>query len=185
MKKHESIKFHQSHDKYGKLKSEIRITVPKEQLAGFVLVPKWLIVTISLIALAIVTTITASVVVIDLAPRPGLYQESCLKRSCIKNFGLTCKNNTCDCPTGYIYINKCIMKKSYMEKCHLTSYCEDGKNLVCLNGVCSCNSTQYWNGKICSTMNTFSKTCTSNSQCNSDQLLYCKLGNCVCNSNRY
>ena len=184
MQKEESKIFKKHIDHKGQLKYILRYKFPKEQLNGFVLIPKWLVGLGTIFSFAVLTILLASIIVIDNAPRAALYQEDCTGRSCNKYLGLICKNNTCDCRTGYIYINKCTIKRAYKEQCHLTTYCEDNKNLVCLNGVCSCNSSQYWNGKICLTLNTFGKTCTSSSQCNINQMLYCNQGNCVCNANR-
>ena len=128
MSKEESVTIHESRDQNGQLQSVIRYKIPKEKLNGCVLIPKWLVGLGSIMSVAVLTTIIASVVVIHNAPRAALYQENCSGRSCTKDLGLICKNKTCDCPTGYIYINKCIARKTYMEQCHLNSYCQDNTN---------------------------------------------------------
>ena len=170
----------------GKLKSIFRYKVPLEETKGFYLIPKWLIVSIGIIYAFVQISLIAAAFLINFQSRPGLYKESCFGRSCNKNFGLLCSNNTCVCPTDYVYIDKCIAKRTYMQKCNSDMYCKD--TMVCLNGVCSCNSSQYLNSNndTCLNMISYKQSCKTDSQCDSRLILYCstKYGMCMCNSDR-
>ena len=178
---------HQSVGENGKLNSALRYVFPVDKTNG-VLIPKWLLVTASLIATSVLITLVAAIVVVVLAPRNALYLENCAGRSCIPNFGLKCINKTCQCTTGYIYINKCTSKINYMEKCLSLNNCMDSANLVCLNGVCMCNSTAYWNNKksTCINKGNISAACSSNDQCLGNLMITCNIqqGICGCDSTR-
>ena len=125
------------------------------------------------------------IIIVHIAPRNGLLGESCFGRSCVKNFGLKCISNICACEAGYEYIDKCILKKTYMQKCHENSICND-TNLICFNGVCSCNSTQYWNNQTCVSKNSKDSKCLSTLQCLDNLMLYCNTlqSICTCPNNR-
>ena len=91
-----------------------------------------------------------------------------------------------DWEDSYLYIDQCIQKKTYGEKCTMDAYCKDKLNLLCWNGVCSCNETQYWTGVTCANKAYYLKSC-SNSVCLDNLMLYCKQDTkiCVCPSTRY
>jgi hypothetical protein len=130
----------------------------------------------------------ALIAAVCFASRKALYQENCATRSCVSNLNLKCINNTCNCDSGYLYIDKCTLKKKYLENCHLTSYCEDNMNLVCLDGVCKCNdATNYWTGSTCVSKKTYQQVCHSNNQCLTLQMFYCDTSTslCLCDSSRY
>ena len=40
------------------------------------------------------------------------------------------------------------LKKNFTESC-LTNKCNDALQLICLNQICSCTATMYWNGYSC------------------------------------
>lgn len=186
-KDNNSVTYHQSYDKFGRLKSVIRYKIPTDEIKGFVFIPKWFTVLAGAFYLLILLILFAAIFIVTLQSRPGFYQESCLGRSCIKNFGLTCKNNTCTCATGYTYVDKCILKKTYLQQCNANYYCQDNTNLVCLSGVCTCNSTQYWDGKVCTSFSEYHQSCKTDTQCDPRLKLYCntKYGLCDCTSDRY
>ncbi len=181
-----SVTLSQKYDKSGEIQSAIKFTVPKEVTTGFYFIPKWAIGLVGIFSVFVLTVLFAAIFVVYNAPRPGLYQESCAGRSCIKNFGLVCANSTCQCPNGYLYIYNCTLKKAYAEKCNGNNYCHDNKNLLCLNGVCSCNSTQYWNNISCSNLVSYGKSCKIDSQCDNNLKLVCDTihGICACSSAR-
>ena len=86
-------------DKKGKLRSRLQYinTNSLSKDSAFVYIPKWLLITGSFISLAILVTIVSSIFIITLRPNPALYKEDCATRSCIKNLGLYCINQTCQC----------------------------------------------------------------------------------------
>ena len=110
---------HANYSDDGELQSVIKAFKKKPDLTGHFLVPKWLLVLGVLMATSILITLMASIFVVVLAPRPGLINESCAQRSCLKDLNLKCINKTCQCSAGYFYTNKCILTKNYMESCHL------------------------------------------------------------------
>ena len=181
-----SFTFYESYDSNGQLQSVIKYTIPNEETSGYFFIPKWLIALAVLFYVFVLTCLFAAIFVVYLAPRPGLYQESCAGRSCVKNFNLVCLNNTCTCPNGYVYIDKCTLKKTYSEQCNSNNYCQVKKNLVCLNGVCSCNSKQYWTGNTCPNLGYYASSCNSNSNCDDSIKLVCDTtrGKCGCLSTR-
>ena len=154
--------------------------------SGFCLIPNWAIPLALLYGLAILIGLIAALAVITFAPPAASYQESCARRSCVKNFGLVCKNNTCNCPSGYIFIEKCTLKKAYMEQCNSDSYCSDNASMICLNGNCLCSSSKYWNGLKCVSRVSYGSSCNSNQQCLENSFLNCDTatGKCTCNTNR-
>jgi hypothetical protein len=171
----------------GDLKSAV-ILIDKDVDKSKCLIPKWALVLCIIGCCFILAVLIAALAAVYFAQRPGLYKESCLMRSCVGNLSLKCINNTCLCNTGYIYIDKCTLKKDYMEKCHLTSYCKDNTSMICMDGVCKCSDLKYWNGKACTNKQSYGKTCTSEDQCLTQSILYCdtKTGKCTCdNTTRY
>ena len=169
----------------GDLKSLVILTDKKSKKY---LMPKWAVVLSSLACCFILISLGAALFAVYYAQRPALYLENCEKRSCIKGFNLKCINNTCLCDTGYIYIDKCSLKKDYTEKCHKTSYCKDNKNMICKNGVCECDSVNYWNGSMCASKSTYQQPCSVDKVCFTGQMLYCDTitKTCLCdNFTRY
>jgi hypothetical protein len=185
-KKFAPIILFESFDQNGELKSVIQYVNRKDETSKYCLIPKWCMGLASLFCAFILLILFSAIFIVSTASRPGLYKESCVGRSCVKDFGLVCKNYTCDCPTGYLYIDKCTYKKTFLEKCNGNQYCLDNTNLVCLDGVCKCNTTQYWNNKICTNVLTYGISCKTDIQCNSMLNLYCdlKYGICGCDSSR-
>ncbi len=175
-----SFTFYENHDNDGKLQSVIKYIIPKEETAGYWFIPKWLIALGGLFYVFVIICLFAAIFVVYDAPRSGLYQESCAGRSCIKNFGLVCDNSKCICPTGYLYVDKCTMKKTYGDRCNANNYCKDNTNLYCLNGVCSCNSSQYWNNNSCSNLRSYAASCDSYSQCDANLKFICDTTHGIC-----
>ena len=172
-------------DENGNLQSVIQYKFPKKEINGFQ-VPKWTLVTGSLMVLSILITLIAAIVVVVLAPRNALHNENCKARSCIGNLGLKCINNTCECPPEYVYIDKCRLRQNYLENCASPNSCKEGKNLTCIDGVCKCNSKSYWDGKVCLKTGTYNSKCSDSIQCFTNSILYCdkSLGKCACDTAR-
>lgn len=163
------------------------------KIRGDCFLPKWVLITASLISAFILLGLIAAVVVVSFAKPAAVYQQNCQGRSCMKGLNLKCVNNTCVCDTGYIFINNCSLKKNHSEQCHATEYCKDNVNLVCLDGVCKCAAHQYWNGSSCVVVSTdsalmYGQSCINDKHCITDAGLYCdkKRGICTCdNTTRY
>ena len=49
---------------------------------------------------------------------------------------------------GSALVQSIALKKNFTESC-LTYKCDDSLQLICLNQICSCSSTMYWNGYSC------------------------------------
>ena len=182
MAKNEPVTFYENFDENNNLKSIIQY-IDKEEKRDKCLVPKWL-VGLCCIGSAFIYILLAASLILSLSPRHSLYQESCEKKSCAKNLNLKCINKTCLCETGYIYIDKCTLKKNYLEQCHTTAICKDDSKMICLDGVCQCAAESYWNGTMCQVKSTYNQVCTKESQCLTSQLLYCDLTQkkCTCDS---
>ena len=180
------ITFYEKYDDSGILQSVIKYKIQEEEKEGYYFIPKWAIVLAGVFYVFVFIMLLTAIFVVYMAPRPGLYQESCLGRSCIKNFGLVCLNSKCSCSTGYLYIDKCVFKKTYAEQCNGNNYCQDNTSLVCLNGACSCNSSQYWNNEACTNFVSYGKSCKTDSQCDPSLKLICDTihGSCACQSSR-
>jgi hypothetical protein len=150
-------------------------------------IPRWGVVLGVLVGIVIATILISAIAIVYFAPRPGLYQESCEKRSCLKELNLKCLDGLCQCADDYYYEYKCNLKKTYMEKCQSISNCKNNTNLVCRDGVCKCYNYQYWNGKLCSNSSSYNQKCTNSSQCDADSILYCdsKQAKCLCETTRY
>ena len=148
--------------------------------------PFWQFVMLCNFILAILIILAASLYV-AFSKRPGLYNESCVSRSCLTQLNLKCINGTCLCPSTQYYMKGCFNKKTYLQTCMgNSSYCIDGKSLFCLDGVCKCNSNSYWNGSSCAPQLSYGKACNSNSQCLAGTQMTCDSVSkiCSCPSNR-
>ena len=120
------IVFFKSYAANGELKSIIQYkNLDKENKKC--LIPRWVLVLSISWCLFISLILIAALAAVYFAQRPALYKESCVSRSCVKDLNLKCINKTCLCETGYIYIDKCTLKKSYLEQCHLTEICKDNR----------------------------------------------------------
>ena len=175
---------YESRDVYGNLQSVIQYVYPKKEKPSGWVIPKWFLGLASIYGIAILIGLISALFVIYFAPPPAFYQENCARRSCVQNFGFICKNQTCLCPNGYIFIDNCTLKKAFMEQCNLNSYCADNTSLICLNGKCSCSSTKYWNGKNCLDKISYGSSCKINDQCLDNLFLYCDpwLNQCACSN---
>ena len=134
------------------------------------------------------TCLLAAILIVVYAQMPGLYMESCKGRSCTSGLNLKCVNNTCVCTSNEFYSKSCEKKKTYSEHCSLLLPCEDGKSLLCRDGVCKCNSTSYWKSTSCTPKKGYKQDCSNTSQCLNDLLmLTCDSisKKCLCNSARY
>lgn len=172
----------------GRLKSIYRIVEFTEDKNKYCAIPFWQMVMIALGLIAIAIILSAALFIEFNSKRPGLYNESCVGRSCKGGLGLKCINQLCQCQSNQYYVIGCTKKKDYMELCNgnLDS-CVDGKNMSCLNGYCMCDYSSYWDGKVCLTMKKYGEKCTSDENCNKDLLLTCDKTRmkCYCSSDRY
>ena len=149
-------------------------------------VPFWLLVMLCYLIFAILIILAASLYV-KFSKRPGLYNESCASRSCLKQLNLKCINGTCLCPSTQYYMKGCFNKKTYLQQCMgNSSYCINGQNLVCLDGVCKCNRNSYWKGSSCVPQLTYATPCNSSSQCLAGTQMTCDsiFKICSCPTNR-
>lgn len=115
----------------GEVKTKVEVIQKEENNRCMSKIPRWVVALAISGACFILLALLAALFAVYFAPRAALYQENCEKRSCVKDFGLKCINKTCLCDTGYVYINKCVLKKNYLEKCHLTIECKDNQNMIC------------------------------------------------------
>ena len=61
---------------------------------------------------------------------------------------------------------KCLDQVSEGSLCKQENACISGKGLSCINGVCKCATTQYWNGNNCANLLTYNTgTCKTKSEC--------------------
>jgi hypothetical protein len=183
MAKNKPVIFYVNFDENNKLKSIIQY-IENIEKHDKCLVPKWL-VGLGCIGSAFITILLAASLLLFFSPKHSLYQESCEKKSCFKDLNLKCINKTCLCETGYIYIDKCILKKNYIEKCHITAVCKDETEMICLDGVCKCAPESYWNGTMCQVKSTYNQVCTKESHCLTSQFLYCDLTQKKCSCDSY
>ena len=149
------------------------------------LVPKWTVVLCGFGYCFIAIILISALAVVFFANAPAFYQQSCISRSCFKSLNLKCLNKTCLCDTGYFYIDKCLLKKDYMQQCNDDSYCKDNTSMVCRDGTCTCDNSNYWNGGACISKSTYQQSCTNDNQCFTEKVLYCdsKSKKCSCNNN--
>lgn len=147
-------------------------------------VPKWAIVMIGLGLTEIAIVFSAGIYVFIGSKLPGVYNESCLGRSCTKGLNLKCINGQCLCEMDNYYVIGCQARKQYLKPCYGDSSCI--QELNCINGVCNCNDQGYWNGSACESKRTFGSTCKSDKQCSSIAMLFCASykKQCVCPSER-
>ena len=155
MTKNEPVIHYKRYDKNNKLKSIIQY-IEKDEKHDKCLVPKWLI-GLSAIGTIFISILLAASLILFFSPRHSLYKESCEKKTCVKDLELKCINKTCLCETGYIYIDKCTLKKNYQEKCHISAICKDNTKMICLDGVCKCDSESYWNDYMCQIKSTYNQ----------------------------
>ena len=166
----------------GELKSVLQYKDDSKK--RFILIPKWVVVLACAIAIFLFFTLIVSLIVVSSAKPPATFQQSCEGRSCMKNLNLKCLNNTCQCDTGYFYISKCVLKKSFMEQCKNTSQCKDNANLVCNDGVCKCKAFAYWDGKQCINKTSYGQPCTNNSQCLTNNAIICDKNTSTCSCDK-
>ena len=138
-------------------------------------VPKWSIFIAILFLFFLYIVMIAAFVILIGAPRPGLYLESCNQRSCSKENKLKCIDSVCQClPTEY-YTNKCITKKSFLQKCQAHNQCSTA---YCNLGQCDCvNKTSECKG--------YNQYCKINSDCIQSKLLTCISSKCGCDNSRF
>jgi hypothetical protein len=90
----------------------------------------------------------------------------------------------CICPSlmFYNYISlKCIEQLLNNNTCTVLDACRNDLGLNCENGICQCNSTQFWNASACVNYYSYNQgSCSGNSQCISN--LICKTSgvSCLC-----
>ena len=107
---------------------------PEKIASHLVLVPQGAVV-IALISLALLFVLLISaVVIVDLAPQPAAFNESCASRSCKKEFDMKCIEGFCTCPSDQYFVTKCISKKSFLETCASNGECN--RLLYCIQGKC-------------------------------------------------
>jgi hypothetical protein len=154
--------------------------------ASEIKVPSWMSGLGALLYLLLFAILIAAVVILLSSKRPGVYLESCEKRSCEAGLDLKCIDGKCQCLSSQYYETKCIDKKTNNQLCQETNQCKDNTNLICYAGKCQCDVTAYWTGTICKTRFTYKQPCKGD-QCQNIQMLYCdnKAGVCTCNSTRY
>jgi hypothetical protein len=176
---------HENYDYFGRIVSRIDvIDKTKESTKNKSLVTKhWCY--LSILGLIAISIILAASLILNFWKRPALYNESCVRRSCLTELNMKCINKTCVCTADQYYSNKCEDKKSYMNNCESSStHCKS--NLKCRDGYCKCTSDQYWNETKCFAKRKYSESCTTTEQCDANQMVYCDPINliCSCPSNR-
>lgn len=78
-------------------------------------------------------------------------------------------------------------KKDFLERCNgQTSNCRDNTNLICLDGICKCNQTNYWDGEQCVFKKSYRQRCYSDDECSLELMLHCdkRKNRCLCRHNR-
>lgn len=169
----------------GKLKSKIYIfrDTLKSPL-GYISMPQWALVIIGLTLALLIGILVAAVDILVYAKSPGLYLESCDKRSCKSGLNLKCINKLCTCLSDQYYAASCMNKKDYLQNCLATYQCKES-TLICWDGLCVCNITSYWNGQSCYKRRTYREIC-SGDQCLTTSMLYCNttIGICTCSTDR-
>lgn len=129
------------------------------------------------------------------------YNEPCnfYYNECDSNYmcrGIVGATSSTYCLCRYDYYfngtsHSCLPTSNYGGACFNITQCYQYANLQCLNSVCTCSSTQYWNGTYCIDYLVYGQPCTSSSQCNpydinmnctvpllgiSQKVCYCKSG---------
>lgn len=152
------------------------------------LIPNWLIVVCSILAISVLTVSILSGTLQYYFRNPGVFNEDCSNRQCNKKLSLICVNEKCICDKNYFYLKGCQFKKSYLKNCNNNSNeCLDNTNMICSSGVCTCDKSDYWDGQVCKKKSQFAEPCqSSDSQCYSSSFLYCdiKSGKCLCQNDR-
>lgn len=144
----------------------------------------WIGVLLCLLLITLIIVFIASLFLLKWK-RPGLYLEDCNQRSCVPGLGLKCINSICQCPSESYYSKQCLLRKSYHDFCHNAhKQCES--ELICLNGKCTCNQTQFWTGLKCLNRASYSQSCETKS-CLDSLFLICNSFSkvCVCDSTRF
>jgi hypothetical protein len=138
------------------------------------------------------------------------YNESCSSSYyCDDNRGLQCQGlggimfEKCDCyNTSFIwdslYIARsytCILKLgNNVTTCYGNLECQDFNYLICNNGTCGCNYTDYWDGSRCQPKRNYTDPCNGTYECRdySPVDLICIFGTtvppvlqCLCNATSY
>ena len=112
------------------------------------------------------------------------YSTSCTlgNYECLNNtscYDLLSPPATCSCdPATYYYDGtQCAYYATYSQTCAASIFgpvCDTvSRSLVCINSVCTCQSTSYYNGSGCATLTPVGLPCTSSLQC---------IGNSTCSS---
>lgn len=176
---------HESENFNGIIHTKLMILKQKKPLINGVRVPRWAIVIGFLILGLLLCILGASIYLSFFGKPPAPYGENCKGRSCFPNINLKCINNTCQCLKNEYFSNKCVKKGAYMESCNRLYQCETEKGLGCFNGKCKCNTTNYWNGKLCTAKKLYGDICKSN-ECDDNLMLVCNSnGVCSCNEDRF
>lgn len=155
---------------------------------GQIIVSKWVIVVSGFVLFFCAAFFVTSIVVATLKKPNGLYTESCAKRPCEKKLGLSCINETCQCPKNQFYRDRCYNLSTYGEFCYQDKNCRSEELLHCsVISKCDCNSDMYWNIKKrkCVPRKLYNEKCDGD-QCKTSLNLTCNLGACACqNSSTY
>lgn len=137
------------------------------------------------------------------------YNDSCATAyECDDNRALMCQGSggalfgKCDCfNTSFIWDSLYVNNRSYTcipkltlngAPCFGDLECEDFNYLICTNGQCRCNISDYWDGARCQLKRTYLDPCATKNQCQDYNPidLVCRMGpssvlQCVCNPTAY
>ena len=115
----------------------------------------------------------------------GNYNESCASRSCNKDLNMKCIDMICTCNSDQYFTNKCLSKKSYLERCNVNRECKENAGLGCYDAYCKCDNYHYWDGTKCVSRKIYKIFCKGD-QCLSINMLYCdsSYGQCLCDKTR-
>ncbi|RNA18185.1 prion-like-(Q N-rich) domain-bearing 25, partial [Brachionus plicatilis] len=123
----------------------------------------------------------------------NLYQNECA-------YGLGCfyngekRTGICDCSTERFWdtrTNYCELKYSYNQNgCTNSEQCANGANMICSSSVCTCDSSNFWNGTQCGPIATYMQNCSIQTNCDSTKSLVCSmvgenLYKCLCSATDY
>lgn len=76
----------------------------------------------------------------------GSFEDVCDITACDDTKMLSCDSESkfCMCNSERFWSGKsCILKKNYGELCYSKESCNDGKNLICTNGICKFSTNSY------------------------------------------
>jgi hypothetical protein len=95
-----------------------------------------------------------------------------------------CNNSVCTCSSLKHFNSKqnsCIDQSLINQSCSLSTDCRVDLGLICVSGICQCDSTfQFWFGSSCTNYLLYNDgTCTSDNQCFGN--LICSLSGSSCN----